>query len=529
MQQRKHEKNEDLTDIFREEVKKIGKELGENPIRRIPKRVILADVKVEMNIRSGVREEGGDLLISNSLSRDKVSTVIKREAFILFLPEVDFPHIYDLAWAYANSDPAWWAECTLEVNIPTMPRYLAPEIFQSYGKEGRSQIVRSITKSILFMYRQRPDRKIRLKDYLLLVTIARRYPSIRLSKRELQVLKSLVHVVRSGDAKLENLARHTGLSLASISRAVRDLISKGIVHGPYVIYPPRIGLATYLMELVEPSEEEIEFIENFPFTYTAYITTRNLYYISFLIPFKYEGIFSKIRGKGMRLGRAEGFSFDLHSLDPIEPEQVLELMVKGYTSQPDTPLEWRDFYRPRKPPTKLDGKDMLALSIINIQGKASRSYLRRIGVPNAAERFAKYRRYGIVVKGYFPTGVGLGEAFLVRFNAPYRDFLRIRAALAKVSSLVMFYTDGELHGITSIILVNEKIMGTVMKSLQMLFSDAIERMEHLVIAGPSNWQLPVDLWNEEEQTFEVDIHSFLRVFSSRIDEGVWEDILRRLH
>lgn len=84
MQQRKHEKNEDLTDIFREEVKKIGKELGENPIRRIPKRVILADVKVEMNIRSGVREEGGDLLISNSLSRDKVSTVIKRKLSSFF-------------------------------------------------------------------------------------------------------------------------------------------------------------------------------------------------------------------------------------------------------------------------------------------------------------------------------------------------------------------------------------------------------------------------------------------------------------
>ncbi len=528
MQHRIYEKNEDYTEIFIEEVKKIEKELEETPIRPIPKRVILADVKLENNIRSGVREERGNLLISKDLSSDKKDVVVKREAFILFLPQADFPQIYDLAWAYANADLKWWSRCTREVNIPTLPRYFAPEIFQWYKARDKWQVIKSITKALLFLYKQHPDKPISLREYLTITIVARKYPSVRMSKRELMVLKSLAYAIGSGGAKLENLSKYTGLSLASISRALRDLISKGVVHGPYVIYLPRIGLSTYLMELVNPTEDEIEFLENFPYTYTAYITLENVYYVYFLIPSKYEKFFSQINGKGMRVGKAEGFSFDLHSLASIEPEKVLELMTSGYNSARDTPLEWRDIYRVSKPPIKLDRADMLALNVINSQGKAPRAHLRKIGVPNAAERFAKYRKHGIIIKGYYPAGVGLGEALLVRLNLPYKDLLRVRTAFSRVSSPVIFFTSGGLTGITAIIFVNEHIMGTVMKSIKILFKDNLEKMDYLLSIGPSNWQLPIDLWNEEEQSFELDLEPFIRAFSPRLSGELPEKILRRI-
>ncbi len=528
MQHRIYEKNEDYTEIFLEEVKRVEKELEEAPIRPIPKKVILADVKLENNIRSGIREEGGNLLISKDLSPDRINTVIKREAFALFLPNADFPQIYDLAWAYANADPKWWSKCASEVNIPTMPRYFAPELFQWYKAKDKWQIIKSVTKALIFLYKRRSDEKISLKEYLMLTTIAMRYPSVKMSKRELIVLKSLVHAIRSGGAKLENLSKYTGLSLASISRALRDLIGKGIVHGPYVIYLPRIGLSTYLMELKDPTESEIEFIENFPYAYTTYVTLGGDYYIYFLIPSKYENIFSQFNGKGMRLGKAEGFSFDLHSLATIEPEEVLGLMASGYNSAQDTPLEWRDIYRASKPPIKLDRADMLALSVINSRGKASRSYLRKIGVPNAAERFARYRKHGIIIKGYYPVGVGLGEALLVRLNLPYKDLLRVRMAFSRVSSPIIFFTSGRLNGITAVIFVNEHIMGTVIKSIHIFFKNYLEKIEYLVVIGPPNWQLPIDLWNEREQGFEMDLTPFVEAFSSRLGKGLSEKILRRL-
>ncbi len=525
MQQKGLEKNEDLTKLFLEEIRKIEKELGTNPVRRIPKRVLLADVKLEKNLRSGVKEEGGDLLISRDLSPDKIGVVIKREAFILFLPPLDFPHLYDLAWAYSNADPVWWSECTQRVELPTVPPYYAPDIFQAYSVRERLGVVKSITKAINLLYSKR-GREVKLVDYLLLVSITRRYPSIRLSKRELQVLKSLVHVTKSEDAKLESLAKHTGLSLASISRALKDLIGRGIVHGPYAVFPLRMGLPIYMMELEDPLPHEIEFIEKFPFTYNVYVSEGGTYYVLFLVPLKYERAFARLSGDGLRVGKEVLFSFDLHSLDEIQPEEVLGLMVDGYSNASDTPPTWREVYRGTKPPIKLDKKDILALSVINSQGKASRSYLRRIGVPNAAERFARYRRNGLVVKGYFPTGVGLGEAVLARFDAPYKDFLRIGEALSKVSSPIMFYTEGSLTGITSVILVNERILGTLVKSLRTLFSDQLIKVEHLLVAGPSNWQIPVDLWNEEEQTFEMDIDSLFEAFSGRMSEEVRRELLR---
>jgi len=525
VQQKRLEKNEDLTKLFQEEIRKIQKELGMDPVRRIPKRVLLADVKIEKNLRSGVKEEGSDLLLSGDLSPDRIGIVVKREAFIRFLPPLDFPHIYDLAWAYSNADPSWWSECSQRVGLPTVPPYYAPEIFQAYNIRERIGVVKSVLKAINFLYLER-GRDISLEDYILLVSIARRYPSIKLSKRELQVLRSLVYVTRSEDAKLENLAKYTGLSLASISRALKDLIGRNIVHGPYTIFPLRMGLTIYVTELSDPAPQEIKFIEKFPFTYNVYVTEDNTYYILFLVPLKYERVFAKLSGDGLRTGKEVLFSFDLHSLDEIQSEEVLGLMVDGYSRASDTPPTWREVYRGIKPPIKLDKKDILALSVINSQGKASRSYLRRIGVPNAAERFARYRRNGLVVKGYFPTGVGLGEAVLARFDAPYKDFLRIGEALSKVSSPIMFYTEGSLTGITSVILVNEKILGTLVKSLRTLFSDQLIKVEHLLVAGPSNWQIPVDLWNEEEQTFEMDVDSLLGAFSGRLKEEVRRELLR---
>ncbi len=524
MQRNGLEKIEDLTKPFMEEVKRVEKELEIGLIRRIPKKVMLADVKVENDLRSGAEERDGDLLISKDLPPDKIESVIKREAFILFLPPLNFPHIYDLAWAYSGADTSWWSECTQRVELPTAPPYNAPEIFQSYNFRERTRVISSIAKAINLLYMKR-GADIDLKDYLLLVSISRRYPSIRLSKRELLVLKSLVYVTNSEDAKLENLAKYTGLSLASVSRALKDLISKGIVHGPYAVFTLRMGLPTYMMELQDPLPEEIKFIDKFPFTYNAYVTENGTHYILFTIPMKYEKLFAKLKGRGLRTGKEILFSFDIHSLDDIEPEKVLGLMVDGYMKVSDTPPTWREIYRGSKPPIKLDKKDILALSVINSQGRASRSYLRKIGVPNAAERFARYRRNGLVVKGYFPTGVGLGEPILVRLNASYKDFLRIREALSRVASPIMFYTEGSLSGITSVILVNEKVLGTLIKSLRTLFADQLIDVEHLMVAGPSNWQIPVDLWNEREQTFEMDIRSVFEAFSHRLSEDIKREIL----
>ncbi len=513
-----HEKIEDLTDIFMEEVKKAAKFLNESPVRRVPKKVILDNVEIENNYRCGIKMVNNELRISKKLPRDKIEAILQREALITFLPEVDFPHIYDLAWAYANADVSWWRECSQPIKLPTFPTYEAPDMFSLYSQKERRSIIKSTVKSILLLYEQ--GQEITLKDYLSLLIISRRYPSIKISKKEEKVLKSLVGA--ASEAKLENLAEISGLSLASVSRAIRGLLAKKVIHGPYNLNPLRLSLSIFFMELEDPSKEEIDFLESFPYTYSVYKPVNSdTYYFAFLMPMKYKAALLKLRGRGLRIGRAVRFSFEMHSLEPINPEEVLSMMIDEYKTKPEV----LPYYREEKPPFKLDKKDIIALNQLLQKGKVSRSQLRKMGVTNPAERFSRYRKGGIIFKGYLPTGLGIGEAVIAKIDVPYRDFLRVRRALGSVSSPVLYFVEGSLNGVIAVCFVNQEILSTFIKSMKIIFGESLELLDILVSAGPSSWSLPVDLWNEEEQTFEMDLESFVRAFPDRISESEWKNII----
>jgi hypothetical protein len=191
-------------------------------------------------------------------------------------------------------------------------------------------------------------------------------------------------------------------------------------------------------------------------------------------------------------------------------------MIDGYYSAKETPEEMKELTSPRKPLIPLDRKDLLALKEIDERGRVSRDQLRGMGLPNPAERFSRYRKAGIVVKGYFPTGLGMGEGIVFRIDVPFKDFLRIEGAFSRVCSVILSFTEGDLSGVTGVALVNGEIIGPLMRAAKILFRERLELMEPAIAAGPSSWQVPVDLWNEEKQEFEFDIRSFMEVFSDRI-------------
>ncbi|MCS7103139.1 MAG: hypothetical protein NZ992_04560, partial [Candidatus Korarchaeum sp.] len=85
------EKNDELTEEFLREVESIRFLLKEDLIRNIPSKVILGDVHVSSCPRSFVIEDRGTLIIDKRLKGEEIDAIIKRESFIRFLPEADFP------------------------------------------------------------------------------------------------------------------------------------------------------------------------------------------------------------------------------------------------------------------------------------------------------------------------------------------------------------------------------------------------------------------------------------------------------
>ncbi len=508
------EKNEDITERFLREIQNIRFLLGESPIRNINKKVVLGRVEGSSCPRLGVIDEGDLIIVDKNLSVDEVDAVIKREAFINFLPEVDFPQIYDLAWFYSGH-LALWSKCPSRARLRTLPLYRSPEDFLSINPKNALDVIRSIARSLISLWREGSE--ITLRKFLELFMAARGYPFIHMSKKEKRVLSSLLYVlIHEGEAKIERLSIKSGLSLATVSRAVRDLVNKGIIVGPYVLYLSRLGLSTYLMELRNPRDEEIRFLDEFPFTYSAFITSSNIYYVNLLIPHQIEPVFENLRGSGIRFGKRIALSFNMMQDPLISPELVLGRMIDGYHFAEETPEELKELDSPRKPQISLDKRDLLALKEIEERGRVTRDQLRGMGLPNPAERFSKYRKAGIVVKGYFPTGLGMGEGIVFRINAPFKNFSSVRGAFSRVCSVILSFTEGDLSGVTGVALVSGEMIGPLMRATKIIFRERLELMEPAIATGPSSWQVPVDLWNEEKQEFEFDIRSFIEAFSDRI-------------
>ncbi|MEM2542343.1 MAG: hypothetical protein QXR35_02640, partial [Candidatus Korarchaeum sp.] len=246
------------------------------------------------------------------------------------------------------------------------------------------------------------------------------------------------------------------------------------------------------------------------------VTLSDTYYVNVLVPQHLERDFGELKGDGMRIGKRVALSFDMLPIPFSSPELVVERMLSGYESASDTPLNLIELSRARKPPIRLDDKDILALRELEERGKISRDGMRSMGIPNPAERFAKYRKAGIVIKGYFPTGLGLGEGVVMRIDAPFKDFLRVKRALSSVSSVVLSFTEGELHGITGVAFLSGSMVGPFVRALKTIFGSKLERVELASSLGPSCWQVAVELWNVEEQRFEMDLGKFKRAFSGRL-------------
>lgn len=508
------EKNDELTEKFLREIESIRSLLNEEVIRNIPNRVVLRDVKTSSCPRSFIIEDKGILVIDSKLKDDEIDAIVKRESLIRFLPETDFPQIYDLAWYYSGNVNLW-SKCSSEIRLRTLPIYRAPRDFLLIDSRNSLSVLRSFLK--LLLRRWREEGRICIRTFLKIFLTIRGYPNIRMSKKEIRTLSSLLRtLLDGGESKVESLAARSGQSPASVSRALRDLMSKGVVVGPYVLYPLNMGLSTFIIELENPEEEELRFLDEFPFTYSALVTLSDTYYVNVLVPQHLERDFGELKGDGMRIGKRVALSFDMLPTPFSSPELVVERMLSGYESASDTPLNLIELSRARKPPIKLDDKDILVLKELEDRGKISRDGMRSMGIPNPAERFAKYRKAGIVIKGYFPTGLGLGEGVVMRIDAPFKDFLRVKRALSSVSSVVLSFTEGELHGITGVAFLSGSMVGPFVRALKTIFGSKLERVELASSLGPSSWQVPVELWNVEEQRFEMDLGEFKRAFSGRL-------------
>lgn len=510
------EKNEEIVGMFAREVENVHSLLNEPLVRKIPRRIILGDVHFSLCPRTFVYEDGDLLIIDRNLKDDEIDAIIKREAFIRFLPEADLPQLYDLAWFYSGNLNLW-KKCPSKLVLRTLPMYRAPEYFLSIEPNESLSFLRSVTKSLLHHWRTKG--KLDARIYLQILTMARGYPTVHLSKKEMRTLNAIMYtLLNGGESKVENIAMKSNQSAATVSRALKSLLNKGIIVGPYVLYHFRLGLSTYIIELEGPDEEELKFLDTFPFTYSAMVTSRGTYYVNLLVPLQVEEELKlkKLRGDGIRVGKRIGWSFDMIPLPPQKPELVLGRMLDAYESSEDTPISATELLKAQKPPIHLDEKDMLVLKEIEERGRISREEMRIMGIPNPAERFAKYRKFGLVVKGYFPTGLGIGEGVIMRINAPFKDFLRVKKALSSVSSTVIFFTEGGLEGITCLALVSEKLIGPFIRAAKLLFGDSLERIEIASMITPSNWHVPVELWNVEEQRFEMKVEEFMKAFSKRL-------------
>ncbi len=491
----------DLTDEFVREVERASEVMRTSPTRRLPKKVILENLPVDLSYHSGVSYDGDLLQVSAQLPHRRIKQALRREAFYHLMPaELDsVPETMDLAWAYSRADLDWWASCTVIRSGGPLPTYDAPKIFSSLGAGLVESVVRSVLKALRL--RTQLGEPINFHSYYELLTAASGIMDPpKLTRSEWLVLEALSKNPYFSRAEM---MRETGLSASSISRAIGRLMELRIVEGPQQVNYAKLGLKALLLEVPSARHRLISYLlEEFPFTYSAFTPIDPSAPVYFVVLFPsseipllrkaLEGsaLVSVIKRQTLKVGPK---ATDLRS--------ALASMSEAYDSAPGLSKRFGESELEAR--VRLKEPDIRLLNLIAERMRVSISAARRAGIKSAEYRLRRLREEGVIMEYYLVGGCGLGEPIAVKISGGERDYERLSAALSSVGSVAATYVEGDFTGIWAIVFAAPESALAVARAIRLAFGNMVKGLSVSTSAPASSWRLPVELWDEGRQKFRV--------------------------
>ncbi|MDK2463533.1 MAG: winged helix-turn-helix domain-containing protein, partial [Candidatus Korarchaeota archaeon] len=236
-----------LRERFLEAVEEASRELRLPIARDLPERVTLEPLRVEKGYRSGASEVHGGLTFSSLLPPRRLEQAVRREAAIFLLPRdlLRVEEILDLAWAYAGADESWWRECTrVRWGLP-LPPYDAPSLFAGLDRGEVVAVVRATLRTLAHRARAGSPPDFFSYYAVLLASLGKLAPP-KLVNSHRKVLRALS---RNPYLSQGGLKEATGLSPASVSRAVRYLTSVGMISGPQQVNYLAMGFSSLVVSV----------------------------------------------------------------------------------------------------------------------------------------------------------------------------------------------------------------------------------------------------------------------------------------
>ena len=490
-----------LLNALREEVNHIASSMDMEPVRSLPTDIRVEDFDLFPGYRSGVLISGDDMAVSSKLDKGKLEAVIKREAFITFIPpEAErVIQVLDLAWAYSGAPASWWRECVSSPKYAAFKDYDPVGAFSLIPKNKRREVIRSLLVAVRTLSSE-GKLEFPIFHYLLHKSVSLYFKP---SKGERTVLK---YVKSNPYASQKEIARATSLSPASVSRAINRLRRAGYLVGPFNVDFHSLGMVSLLVEFPNRRGFREAFL-SFPFTYRIFETvSSNVSSHAFLLmPYESLKTIDDLRSRKVRVGQMVAQKFVLKMIPPKQPvESMMRAYVRGYEGD----LGGLEYKRPR---IRISKADLRILNTVISKGDIRGEDLSKEGIRSLKYRVNKLKLAGIL-KRFFTVGVPHPEDDLVvRIKSGEKEFRRIVETIGSVSTVIGTQTKGDLEGFFGVALPRGNVRGELVRGLRLIFRDSLEIAED-AIDYRGEWYIPIHLWDEDAQrfTWEEEFEKLLR-------------------
>jgi len=471
-----------LLETLLDEVRRIGRWLGIDPARPLPEEVVIAEAPAEVHATSSLAE--GALLISEDLA-EHVNHILRKEAMSLFIPPEsdEVPQVHDLAWAYSAAPSVIWDRVRVRPP-PPFTNYDPIGLFSSLGTRGRERVIHDM---ILVL---RAARTISLDLYLAALNM--------FFERELRLTEAERRIIRvlstNPYASTKEIRERAGVSEASVSRSLRRLRRLGYIFGPENVLLGNLGLITLVVAFPNLREYR-EAFWRFPFTYTQLIPISRTGTVYAYLVFPRAGLrdLLELEDLGFEVGSvrrtAQRFNHE-------PPPKVIGEMCRAYLGGSPA-MQVRI---PEGAGIRLSGADVEILNQVLREGRASSGQLSRMGIRSAKQRLSRLREAGLIAT-YYMVGLPRGmETVLIRMDLPPEEVDRLVVTLAAASSSLVNHVEGRSSYCLAVSMVPREVRGDMIRCLGLIYGERVAQVQDVFGVLPQ-WQLPVRLWDERDQTF----------------------------
>ncbi len=473
--------------------------------REIRRATKLLDLAVKRDVPSEIEfsqlpsgrcvERRGERLLLSESKRGWLKHVLSKEALVsLMVPEVDeVPQVHDLAWVYSGAPKEVWLTCRVPPEGP-FHDYDPYELLSLLPKRERLRALGTLVR-ILNVAAKRGT-----LEFPMYLALLNRVVSLNIGFSESD--RKLVRIISENPAVTSDHMKRMCMGGSAISRSVRKLRTLGMLFGPENVDHWRLGLSTLVVTFPDRRECRRAFWR-FPYTYNMFIPISTEVDVHTYLSYPSKGMndLLSLKELGLDIALVKETSLMLN-LDPPGDlfEAVGSALALSGESGDEPGMEGSSFPGASSPPVRVDRTDIRILNMVLEKGRVSASMLSEEGIHGAKTRLRKLRDSYIVRNYYFigfPRGV---EKTIVKVRRGIVDMAFLSKVLGSSGSAVIQHLEGESSYLIGILMVEPRVKGDLFRILRAIYGDDLIVAEDFIDVEPG-WRFPVELWDEESQTF----------------------------